>query len=84
MNSSVKFKSVYSKRFFLGVEAVLFCICAAYFTYPLSAAAAASLSMCSQTEIFDGVERVQVDGGWVSMRLREDRGAGAPLIMPLN
>lgn len=42
------------------------------------------LNATGKTEIFDGVERVQVDGGWVSMRLREDRGAGAPLIMPLN
>lgn len=37
-----------------------------------------------QTEIFDAVERVQVEDGWVSMRLREDRGSGAPLLMALN
>lgn len=37
-----------------------------------------------QTEIFDAVERVQVEDGWVSMRLREDTGSGVPLLMPLN
>ena len=37
-----------------------------------------------QTEIFDAVERVQVEDGWVSMRLREDNGTGVPLLKPLN
>lgn len=37
-----------------------------------------------QTEIYDAVERIQVEDGWVSMRLREDKGSGAPLLMALN
>ncbi len=37
-----------------------------------------------QTEIFDAVERVQVEDGWVSMRLREDNGTGAPLLVPMT
>ena len=37
-----------------------------------------------QTKIIDGVERVKVEDGWVSMRLREDRGEGERLLEALN
>ncbi|CAM9832149.1 unnamed protein product [Ectocarpus sp. 6 AP-2014] len=42
------------------------------------------LKATGKTEIFDAVERVEVEDGWVSMRLREDKGSGAPLLMALN
>eukprot|EP00752_Nemacystus_decipiens_P010546 g9391.t1 len=42
------------------------------------------LKATGKTEIFDAVERVEVEGGWVSMRLREDMGSGVPLLMPLS
>lgn len=42
------------------------------------------VSATMQTEIFDAVERIEVEDGWVSMRLREDKGSGAPLLMALN
>ncbi|CAN0084424.1 unnamed protein product [Scytosiphon promiscuus] len=42
------------------------------------------LKATGKTEIFDAVERIEIEGGWVSMRLREDKGPGAPLLMPLN
>ncbi|CAN0420992.1 unnamed protein product, partial [Ectocarpus sp. 12 AP-2014] len=34
------------------------------------------LKATGKTQILDGVERVQIDSGWVSMRLREDNGVG--------
>eukprot|EP00904_Undaria_pinnatifida_P001724 jgi/Undpi1/11552/HiC_scaffold_30.g13849.m1 len=42
------------------------------------------LNATGRTEIFDAIERVQVEDGWVSMRMREDAGTGVPLLMPLN
>ncbi|CAN0365485.1 unnamed protein product [Pylaiella littoralis] len=42
------------------------------------------LKATGKTEIFDAIERVEVEDGWVSMRLREDNGSGAPLLMALN
>ncbi|CAM9948105.1 unnamed protein product [Pylaiella littoralis] len=41
----------------------------------------AVLNATGKTEIFDAVERVEIEGGWVSMRLREDDGSGEPLLM---
>ena len=43
-----------------------------------------SLSLCLQTEIHDAVERIEVEDGWVSMRLPEDMGTGDLLLMPLD
>lgn len=42
------------------------------------------LRASGKTRIIDGVERVQVEDGWVSMRLREDRGEGERLLEALN
>ncbi|CAN0365522.1 unnamed protein product [Pylaiella littoralis] len=42
------------------------------------------LKATGRTQIVGGVERVQIDSGWVSMRLREDNGVGARLLAPLN
>eukprot|EP00903_Cladosiphon_okamuranus_P020039 g18406.t1 len=42
------------------------------------------LKATGKTDIFDAVERVEVEDGWVSMRLREDTGSGTPLLMALN
>eukprot|EP00904_Undaria_pinnatifida_P001723 jgi/Undpi1/11551/HiC_scaffold_30.g13848.m1 len=42
------------------------------------------LRATGKTKIVDGVERVQVEDGWVSMRLREDKGEGERLLEALN
>eukprot|EP00903_Cladosiphon_okamuranus_P020031 g18399.t1 len=42
------------------------------------------LKATGKTQILDGIERVQIDSGWVSMRLREDHGLGVRLLAPLN
>ncbi|CBJ33349.1 expressed unknown protein [Ectocarpus siliculosus] len=40
------------------------------------------LKATGRTEIYDAVERIEVEDGWVSMRLRND--TGAPLLSPLD
>eukprot|EP00752_Nemacystus_decipiens_P010538 g9384.t1 len=42
------------------------------------------LKATGKTQIVDGIERVQIDRGWVSMRLREDNGLGPRLLAPMN
>ncbi|CAM9727835.1 unnamed protein product [Discosporangium mesarthrocarpum] len=44
----------------------------------------AILKSTGKVQIFDGIERVEVEGGWVSMRLREDRGRGGLVLKPID
>ncbi|CAM9143995.1 unnamed protein product [Ectocarpus sp. 8 AP-2014] len=42
------------------------------------------LKATGRTEIYDAVERIEVEDGWVSMRMRENTGPGAQLLNPLD